>query len=195
MTAYLRLLLIALVLVYSAAFGPASALGAGKKTHPLYWKGQWLRLHRTRERRLPAPAPAGVRAVQFARNFLGVPYRWGGASPTTGFDCSGFIRFIYARFGHELPHSSYADYDLGVRVARSALRPGDLVFFDGIGHVGMYVGGGRFIHAPHSGTDVQVTSLSDPWYRATYVGARRIFISPLQRGDGLSGIRKRLRLF
>ena len=65
---------------------------------------------------------------------------------------------------------------MGVRVTRGALRPGDLVFFDGVGHVGMYVGGGRFIHAPHSGTNVQVTSLSDPWYRATYDGARRIFV-------------------
>ena len=61
--------------------------------------------------------------------------------------------------------------------ARS-LRPGDLVFFDGVGHVGMYVGGGRFIHAPHTGTDVQVTSLDDPWYRASYDGARRLVATP-----------------
>ena len=99
MTAYLRLLLIVLALVYSAAFGPGAALGAGKKTHALGWKGQWLKLHRTRERRLDAPEPVGVRAVRFARSFLGVPYRWGGVSPATGFDCSGFVRFVYARFG------------------------------------------------------------------------------------------------
>ena len=154
---------------------------------------QWLKLHRTRERRLAEPV--GVRAVQFARNFLGVPYRWGGSSPTTGFDCSGFVRFIYARFGRDLPHSSYADYDQGVRVTRAALRPGDLVFFDGVGHVGMYVGDGRFIHAPHSGTNVQVTSLSDPWYRATYVGARRIFVQHAQRTTGLRAFRKKLSIF
>jgi len=194
MTAYLRLLLIVLALVYSAAFGPGAALGAGKKTHALGRKGgQWLKLHRTRERRLAEPV--GVRAVQFARNFLGVPYRWGGSSPATGFDCSGFVRFIYARFGRDLPHSSYGDYDQGVRVTRAALRPGDLVFFDGVGHVGMYVGGGRFIHAPHSGTNVQVTSLSDPWYRATYVGARRIFVQHGHRTAGLRAFRKKLRLF
>jgi cell wall-associated NlpC family hydrolase len=195
MTAYLRLLLIVLMLVYSAAFGPGAALGAGKKTHVLRWKGQWLRLHKTRERRLAAPKPVGVRAVQFARNFLGVPYSWGGSSPGTGFDCSGFVRFVYARFGLELPHSSYADYDLGVRVARGALRPGDLVFFDGVGHVGMYVGDGRFIHAPHSGTDVQVTSLGDPWYRSSYVGARRLFVHHARRVSLGGSIRKRLRLF
>jgi cell wall-associated NlpC family hydrolase len=196
MTANLRLLLIVFVLVYSAAFGPGAALGAGKKAHAaLRPKGQWLRLHKTRERRLAAPKPVGVRAVQFARNFLGVPYSWGGSSPRTGFDCSGFVRFVYARFGLELPHSSYADYDLGVRVARGALRPGDLVFFDGVGHVGMYVGDGRFIHAPHSGTDVQVTSLSDPWYRSSYVGARRLFVHHAHRVSLGGSIRKRLRLF
>ena len=195
MNTHLRLLLIVLVLVYSAAFGPGAALGTGKKAHAVGWKGPWLKLHRTRERRLAAPRPVGVRAVQFARNFVGVPYRWGGSSPTTGFDCSGFVRYIYARFGRDLPHSSYGDYDMGVRVSRGALRPGDLVFFDGVGHVGMYVGGGRFIHAPHSGTDVQVTSLSDPWYRATYVGARRIFVHHAHRVTGLNTFRKKLSLF
>jgi cell wall-associated NlpC family hydrolase len=195
MTSHLRLLLIVLVLVYSAAFGPGAALGAGKKTHALGWKGQWLKLHRTRERRLDAPRPVGVRAVRFARSLLGAPYRWGGESPSTGFDCSGFVRYIYARFGLDLPHSSYADYDLGVRVSRGALRPGDLVFFDGVGHVGMYVGSGRFIHAPHSGTNVQVTSLSDPWYRATYVGARRLLTQGPDPAESLRAIRRRLRLF
>ena len=112
---------------------------------------------------------------------IGIPYVWGGSSPATGFDCSGFVRFVYAHFGIALPHSSYADFDLGRRVARGNLRPGDLVFFDGVGHVGMYIGHGRFIHAPHSGTDVQVTSLSEPWYRQSYDGARRLLPTPPRR--------------
>ena len=112
--------------------------------------------------------------MQFARRFLGVPYRWGGDSPSGGFDCSGFVRYVYGHFGRSLPHSSYADFDLGRRVSRGSLRPGDLVFFDGVGHVGMYVGGGRFIHAPHTGTSVQVTRLDEPWYRSSYDGARRL---------------------
>jgi cell wall-associated NlpC family hydrolase len=163
------------VLGYSSVFGPP-ALG-GPARAPGHWKLPRPRLHRQRIRQV-APVPLGVRVVDYARRMLGVPYVWGGASPATGFDCSGFVRFVYSHFGVALPHSSYADFDLGRRVARGNLRPGDLVFFDGIGHVGMYVGGGRFIHAPHSGTDVQITSLSDPWYRQSYDGARRLIRNP-----------------
>jgi cell wall-associated NlpC family hydrolase len=112
--------------------------------------------------------------VQFARRLLGIPYRWGGDSPSSGFDCSGLVRYVYAHFGLSLPHSSYADFGLGTRVSRGALRPGDLVFFDGVGHVGMYVGGGRFIHAPHTGDHVRVSSLAGGWYAEHYDGATRV---------------------
>ena len=84
-----------------------------------------------------------------------MPYRYGGDSPRSGFDCSGLVRYVFGHFGVDLPHSSYADYGLGNQVTRGSLRPGDLVFFDGVGHVGLYVGAGRFIHAPHSGTTVR----------------------------------------
>ncbi len=194
----LRLCLIVVVLVYSAVFGPGTALGAARGSHMLPRMGHWLRLQPPRHRHPTPPDRVGRRAVAFARGLLGVPYRWGGDSPRTGFDCSGLVRFVYAHVGLALPHSSYADYDLGIRVSRGALRPGDLVFFDAVGHVGMYVGGGRFIHAPHSGTSVQVTSLSDPWYRATYVGARRVIAERAPRSspaDGWRSIRGRLRLF
>jgi cell wall-associated NlpC family hydrolase len=184
-----------LALAYSVSFGPGAALGAAKKSHPLRLKAQRLRLHKTRERRLAEPEPVGVRAVEFARKLLGVPYRWGGSSPSTGFDCSGFVRFVYARFGLSLPHASYGDFDMGVRVSRGALRPGDLVFFDGVGHVGMYVGDNRFIHAPHSGTSVQVTSMNDPWYRATYAGARRIFVRHAPRPTAWHELRQKLPRF
>jgi cell wall-associated NlpC family hydrolase len=114
-----------------------------------------------------------ARVVRFARRFLGVRYVYGGVSPRTGFDCSGFTRFVYSHFGIILPHYSGAQFSLGHRVSRAGLRPGDLVFFDGLGHVGLYIGGGRFIHAPHSGTRVSVGSLSG-WYGSRFDGARRL---------------------
>jgi cell wall-associated NlpC family hydrolase len=117
--------------------------------------------------------PLGSRVVKFARKLVGTRYVYGGSSPRTGFDCSGFVRYVYAHFGLSLPHSSYAQFSLGRRVARKALRPGDLVFFDGLGHVGMYVGHGRFIHAPHTGTRVRVETLAG-WYGSRFVGARRL---------------------
>lgn len=113
------------------------------------------------------------RVVQYARRFIGVRYVYGGSSPRSGFDCSGFVRYVYAHFGVSLPHSSYAQFGDGRRVSRGSLRPGDLVFFDGVGHVGLYVGNGRFIHAPHTGTRVQITTLAG-WYSARFDGARRL---------------------
>ncbi len=169
-----RLILLVLALTYSSLFGPGKALG---------WPGRHHHLVHPRPG-MPTLVPretVGKRAVRYARRLVGVPYRYGGDSPQTGFDCSGFVRFVYRHFGVQLPHSSYADFGLGRRIARVSLRPGDLVFFDGVGHVGMYVGNGRFIHAPHTGTDVQVTSLSDPWYAASYDGARRLFQAPRPR--------------
>jgi len=110
--------------------------------------------------------------VRFARRFLGAPYVYGGSTPT-GFDCSGFTRYVFAHFGVSLPHYTYAQFDLGHWVSRRALRPGDLVFFDGVGHVGLYIGHNRFIHAPHTGTNVSVASLSGS-YAGSFVGGRRV---------------------
>ena len=115
----------------------------------------------------------GTRVVDYAQRFRGVRYVYGGSSPRSGFDCSGFVRFVYAHFGLSLAHSSYAQFDRGRRVSRRSLRPGDLVFFDGLGHVGIYVGNGRFIHAPHTGTRVQIQTLGG-WYSSRFVGARRL---------------------
>jgi cell wall-associated NlpC family hydrolase len=111
--------------------------------------------------------------VGVAMSYLGVPYAWGGSSPG-GFDCSGLVMYSYSKVGVSLPHSSYAQYGVGVPVSKDQLQPGDLVFFDGLGHVGIYIGGGQFVHAPHSGDVVKVSSLGDSWYASTYVGARRI---------------------
>jgi cell wall-associated NlpC family hydrolase len=116
----------------------------------------------------------GERAARIALRAVGVPYRWGGASPSSGFDCSGLVRWAYGRLGVGLPHSSYALYGVGRRVARSRLRPGDLLFFSGIGHVGLYVGLGRMVHAPRSGRSVEVVALRGSYYRGALVGARRV---------------------
>jgi peptidoglycan DL-endopeptidase CwlO len=111
--------------------------------------------------------------VGIAMQYLGVPYLWGGASPS-GFDCSGFIMYVYAQVGVSLPHNAAAQYGVGTPVSRDQLEPGDLVFFDGLGHAGIYIGGGQFIHSPHTGDVVKISSLSDSWYASSYVGARRV---------------------
>ena len=121
--------------------------------------------------RLPPRAEIGVRATKYARRFLGVPYRYGGMSPRIGFDCSGFVAYVYRHFGVALPHYTFAQYGLGRHVGRRRLAPGDLVFFDGLNHVGLYLGHGRFIHAPHSGARVRIERLM---YGGHFVGARRV---------------------
>jgi cell wall-associated NlpC family hydrolase len=110
--------------------------------------------------------------VGIAMRYLGVPYRWGGASPS-GFDCSGFIMYVFAQIGVSLPHNAAAQYGYGSPVSRDELAPGDLVFFNGLGHAGIYIGGGNFIHAPHTGDVVKISSMTG-WYASTYVGARRL---------------------
>ena len=119
---------------------------------------------------LPAPRYGSVVAI--ALQYLGVPYVWGGASPSTGFDCSGLTMYVYAQVGVSLPHYAAAQFQMGVPVPRDQLAPGDLVFFNGLGHMGMYIGGGQFIHAPQTGDVVKISSMSERW--ADFVGARRI---------------------
>jgi peptidoglycan DL-endopeptidase CwlO len=124
----------------------------------------------------PSPPPAGPghpEVVPIALRYLGVPYRWGGASPS-GFDCSGFTMFVYAQIGISLPHAVSWQYRSGRPVARSQLAAGDLVFFNSLGHVGIYIGGGRFVHAPHTGDVVKISSIWDSWYASRWVGARRL---------------------
>ncbi len=111
--------------------------------------------------------------VGVAMQYLGVPYVWGGASPS-GFDCSGLVMYAFARVGVSLPHNAAMQYGYGSPVSRAMLAPGDLVFFNGLSHVGIYIGGGQFIHSPHTGDVVKISSLSDSWYSSTYYGARRL---------------------
>jgi peptidoglycan DL-endopeptidase CwlO len=119
-----------------------------------------------------AAATIADRAVRDALALRGAPYVYGGSTPA-GFDCSGFTSYVYGKLGVTLAHSSYDQWTSGPHVARARLRAGDLVFFAGLGHVGIYIGGGRFVHAPHTGTVVSVDRLSGSWYGAEYDGAVR----------------------
>ncbi|MEO5576557.1 MAG: NlpC/P60 family protein [Gaiellaceae bacterium] len=121
----------------------------------------------------PAPDARYGGVVGIAMQYLSVPYVWGGASPS-GFDCSGFSMYVFAQVGVSLPHHAASQYGMGTAVSREQLQAGDLVFFNGLGHMGIYIGGGQFIHAPHSGDVVNISSLSDSWYARTWVGARRL---------------------
>jgi cell wall-associated NlpC family hydrolase len=120
-----------------------------------------------------APPSSFSGAVGVAMAQLGKPYVWAASGPDS-FDCSGLIVYAFSSVGRSLPHSTYALYSLGVPVSRDQLQPGDLVFFDGLGHAGIYIGGDQFVHAPHSGDVVKISSLNEGWYAGSYDGARRI---------------------
>ena len=117
----------------------------------------------------------GRAAAMIAEQYLGIQYVWGGAGPTTGFDCSGLAMFVYRQLGISLTHFTGAQWNEGLLVAPSDLQPGDLVFFDpgplGPMHEGIYLGGGQFIQAPHTGDVVKISSLAT--YATRYVGAVR----------------------
>jgi hypothetical protein len=115
--------------------------------------------------------------VRTARRYVGVPYRWGGESPRTGFDCSGLTRVVYRLNGLDLPRSSKQQWKVGRRIDRSRLQKGDLVFFattggNRISHVGIYTGGNKFLHAPSRGRRIQSSSLSNKYFKTRYVGAK-----------------------
>ena len=153
--------------VLAAAVLAAGAWPATATTYPGHPPGP----HSIVER--PAPTRA-ERAVRFALDEVGVPYRWGGETPQTGFDCSGLVRWAYGRVGIDLPHNSYALYSTGRRVPESGMAPGDILFFEGLGHVGIYLGRGRMVHAPNTGRNVEVVRLGTTSYGSRLIGARRV---------------------
>ena len=125
---------------------------------------------------------AAARARELALNALshvGVPYRFGGSSPETGFDCSGLVQYVYSRgAGVALPRNTQSLSAIGAPVEAEALAPGDLVFFDTLrrpySHVGIYLGDYRFIHAPTTGGQVELVDLRDRYWQSRYNGARRL---------------------
>ena len=121
------------------------------------------------------PPTLGDRVARLALRQVGTPYVWGGAGPG-GFDCSGLTSWAFGRLGVQLPHNAAAQYALGRPVKPSRMRRGDLLFFHGLGHVGVYLGRGRMVHAPESGRRVEIVRLSEH-YAARLVGARRVAIS------------------
>ncbi len=115
-----------------------------------------------------SPGAGHPQAASIALQYLGVPYVWGGASPS-GFDCSGLVMYVYAQLGISLPHYTVAQWNATEPISSPA--PGDLVFFNGLGHVGIYIGGGKFVNAPHTGSVVRIDSMSG---FGGYDGARRV---------------------
>lgn len=121
----------------------------------------------------------GSIAARTAERFVGIPYRWGGNNVVEGMDCSGFVRAVYNLCGLSIPRTSREQFKTGDAVNKDNLQDGDLVFFgsssDTISHVGIYVGDGKFVHAPRRGEDIRVTSVNDSYFEKRFVGARRYF--------------------
>lgn len=114
-----------------------------------------------------------------AMGFMGIPYHWGGSSPESGFDCSGFVQYVFRQAaGLLVPRSSFDQIRQGAVVAREELQAGDLVFFNTMrataSHVGIYIGENRFIHAPSRGKTVEIVNFTDAYWQARYDGARRL---------------------
>jgi cell wall-associated NlpC family hydrolase len=171
-----RSLLLALVLAASVSACLTASAGGDlsdvRARHPRPMLGP-VQVHANRHLRRQKPT-LGERAARIALGAVGVPYRWGGSSPAGGFDCSGLVYWTYGKLGIELPHSSYALAGEGRRIGRSHLKPGDLLFFTGYGHVGLYLGKGRMVHAPHAGRRVEIVRLARSSYGRALDTARRV---------------------
>jgi cell wall-associated NlpC family hydrolase len=125
-----------------------------------------------------APSATAQHAIAVASQFIGTPYHFGGASPATGFDCSGLAQYAYGQSGVTLPRVAADQYKVGQPVDRASLAPGDIVFFQDstgyIHHEGIYLGNDRFLQAPHTGDVVKISSLDDPYYAGQFAGGRRM---------------------
>jgi cell wall-associated NlpC family hydrolase len=121
----------------------------------------------------------GAIAARTAERFVGIPYRWGGDTVVDGMDCSGFARAVYNLCGVNIPRTSREQYLVGDVVGKGELKDGDLVFFgasaDDITHVGIFVGNGRFVHAPRRGDDIKISTLDEAYFQKRFVGAKRYF--------------------
>jgi cell wall-associated NlpC family hydrolase len=124
-------------------------------------------------------ADMGSVAARTAERFVGIPYRWGGENVVDGMDCSGFVRAVYNLCGVNIPRTSAEQFRIGEKVSRDNLIDGDLLFFgassDSINHVGIYVGGGKFVHAPRRGDEIKVSSLDEKYFAGRFIGGKRYF--------------------
>jgi cell wall-associated NlpC family hydrolase len=149
----------------------ANAPGIARERHPV------VRPLPDAPPRTRPPGEMGGIAARTAERFVGIPYRWGGNTVVDGMDCSGFVRAVYNLCGVNIPRTSQEQFRTGDPVDRSDLHQGDLVFFgesaSKINHVGIYVGEGRFVHAPRRGDDIKVSSLDDPYFSRRFMGGRR----------------------
>jgi cell wall-associated NlpC family hydrolase len=166
-----KVLVTVTTLVATAAVGgcanitraPARAVDAGTRPTP------------AREDR--AQLTLGEAVAQLAVALVGTPYRYGGASPQDGFDCSGLVHYAFARAGLTVPRTSQEQYRAARKIAARAAAPGDLVFFqdqEKLSHVGIYLGDGRFVHAPETGRNVEIGELDAPYYQRHLVGVGRL---------------------
>jgi cell wall-associated NlpC family hydrolase len=149
-------------LVPSTAPAPPPVRG-GPKLRVRYTKGA-------------SPNPRAKNLISLAKEYLGVKYQWGGETPQ-GWDCSGFVQWLYGQQGVQVPRTSQEQWRAGTPIDRSQLQPGDVVFFHleptGPTHEGLYLGGGKFAHAPHTGDVTKISSLNSRYYRQAFAGARR----------------------
>jgi cell wall-associated NlpC family hydrolase len=167
----------------------------GRPKEPGWQKPQPTEIHKPSESIqpvVPAEPPAklpskptkdnkdmGSIAARTAERFVGIPYRWGGDNVVEGMDCSGFVRAVYNLCGLSIPRTSRDQYKAGESVHKDDLQDGDLVFFgaaaDKINHVGIFVGGGKFVHAPRRGEEIRVSGVNESYFEKRFVGARRYF--------------------
>jgi len=156
-----------------AAEGPKASKERVSKGKPGY-SGDSIRQKSARE-----PGDMGAIAARTAERFVGIPYRWGGENVVDGMDCSGFVRAVYNLCGLSIPRVSRDQFKAGEQVAKDDLRDGDLLFFgssaDSINHVGIYVGNGKFVHAPRRGEDIKMSGVDESYFERRFIGARRYF--------------------
>jgi cell wall-associated NlpC family hydrolase len=184
-------------IIDSYYIAPPNEVVFAKPNDPAWEKTKPVEMHKTKEARQTEVSKTtqhadkneskpvrndrdmGSIAARTAERFVGIPYRWGGNNVIDGMDCSGFVRAVYNLCGVNIPRTSRDQYKAGESVSKKNIQDGDLVFFGSseskINHVGIYVGEGRFVHAPRRGEDIKVTSIDESYFEKRFIGARRYF--------------------